>query len=163
MSQLKFPYLIQRAEINSPLADETDRLSQAVDFDYMGSAEFEFGALPKSFRRIEALADNWKCRLVPEITENEVPLRVYSAFTDEEFEIYKGYLLGLRAGNSRGQTKERTDFDPKNSYTGKYGKTNFWWDITNDVMFGFHKTFMKRVPHHVAASLAYMDEQKTKC
>jgi hypothetical protein len=158
--RLEFPYLIQRCTINTPLAEENVRLSQAVDMDYMGSAEFEFGALPKSFRRIEAVAEDWKCRLVPEITENDVPLRVYSAFEDEQFETYKGYLLELRAG--KGHTKERTDFFPGNDYTKKYGKTNFWWDITNDVMFGFHKTFMKRVGHHVAASLAYMNEQKGK-
>lgn len=93
---IRAPYLIQRAEIESPLAMVSTRLSQAVNFDYMGSAEFEFGALPKSFRRMEANKAQLILRKVPEIMEGEIPLRVYSYLTNEEFEQYKGYLLRLR-------------------------------------------------------------------
>lgn len=156
---IPFPYLIQRAEIQRPLADPDARLSRAVDFDYMGSAEFEFGALPSSFRNIEAQADAWQCRLVQEIQEEGRPLRVYSAFNDAEFEEYRQHLLALRAG--RGRTKERTEFgldQPRSRFT----VCDFWWDITNDVMFGFDKVFMNRLPHYVAASLAYMNEEKKK-
>lgn len=56
---VNLPYLIQRASINTPLAAPSARLSQAVNFDYMGSAEFEFGALPRSFRNIEAQTVSW--------------------------------------------------------------------------------------------------------
>ena len=159
---IRTPYLIQRAEIDRPLAPATVRLSQAVDFDYMGSAEFEFGALPQSFRRIEAVADSWKCRLVPEIMEGEIALRVWSAFTDEEFEEYKGYLLRLRnPGSNPIRTKEGVRFQEGETRT-RYSNTDFWWDIDNDAMFGFDKTFMKRVGDYVANSLIYMNEQKAK-
>ena len=158
------PYLIQRAEIETPLAAPTARLSQAVNFDYMGSAEFEFGALPKSFRRIESMADNWKCRIVAEITEEDVPLRVWSALTDEEFTQYVGYLKRMRDPKNHGghlRTKEAVRFEHDYNH-GKFNKTNFWWDVDNDVMFGFKKEFMKRVGNYVAASIAYMNEQKAK-
>lgn len=159
---IRTPYLIQRAEINRPLAPATVRLSQAVNFDYMGSAEFEFGALPQSFRRIEAMADAWKCRTVPEIMEGEMALRVWSAFTDEEFEEYKGYLLRLRnPGKDSIRTKEGTRFEAGREKS-TYSNTDFWWDIDNDVMFGFDKTFMNRVGDYVANSLIYMNEQKAK-
>lgn len=158
------PYLIQRAQINTPLAEENTRLSQAVNFDYMGSAEFEFGALPQSFRRIEAQADSWKCRIVEDIKEDDVPLRVWSALSDEEFAEYVGYLKALRAPRKdrnvqRPPTKEAVRFEEDYDH-GKYFKTDFWWDITNDVMFGFKKEFMKRVGSYVASSLVYMNEQK---
>lgn len=44
------PYLVQRAKFN----DRTDKrgIDNILQFDYMGSAEFEFGALPKSLENI---------------------------------------------------------------------------------------------------------------
>lgn len=156
---MQAPYLIQRATIETPLADDSSRLSQAVNFDYMGSAEFEFGALPKSFRRIEAVADDWKCRRVEEIKEGDKPLRVYSALTDDEFEQYKQHLIAARSGKLH--TKESTYFEHDHAERFKYARADFWWDIDNDVMFGFHKQFMNRLPHYVASSLAYMNEKKS--
>ena len=158
------PYLIQRARIETPLAEESARLSHAVDFDYMGSAEFEFGALPKSFRRIEAQADSWICRIVNDIKEGDTPLRVWSALTDEEFAEYVGYLKILRAAQKdrsveRFYTKEAVRFEVDYEHV-KYFTTDFWWDINNDVMFGFKKEFMKRVGSYVASSIVYMNEQK---
>ena len=157
------PYLIQRAEINLPLGKSGARLSQVVSFDYMGSAEFEFGALPQSFRRIEAVADSWVCRLVPDIRDRDEPLRVYSALSDSEFEEYKTWLLKARDPQlSRTlHTKESVRFASDYSH-GKYSKTDFWWDIDNDVMFGFNTEFMALLGMFVANSLAYMNEQKAK-
>jgi len=163
---VRTPVHIQRAEINEPLADTAARLSNAVDFDYMGSSEFEWGALPKSFRRIEVKADEWKCRIVEDIKQGDTPLRVWSAFNDEEFAEYVKYLRILRAPTTdrsveRFYTKEAVRFESDYKH-GKYSLTNFWWDIDNDVMFGFKKEFMKRVGHYVANSLAYMNEEKEK-
>lgn len=155
---MKQPYLIQRGEINIPLAGPMSRLSQAVKFDYMGSAEFEFGALPKSFRRIESVADEWICRVVEDIKEGETSLRVWSSFSDEEFEAYKIFLMQLRypKDGARLRTKESVRFE--HDYESNYNKTNFWWDIDNDVMFGFNKNFMNRVGDYVSSSLSYMNE-----
>jgi hypothetical protein len=160
---IRQPYLIQRARIVAPLAPETARLSKAVEFEYMGSAEFEFGALPQSFRRIEEQADAWRCRVVDEIKWiDRTPLSVYSALTDEEFAEYVGYLERLRWPEKRGRLylKESTHFEESYRPYSKWSVTDFWWDIDNDVMFGFHRDFMHRLPHYVAASLAYMNEAK---
>ena len=43
--------LIQRGQFNRDGEGLTGRTG-VVDLDYMGSAEFEFGAIPKSYRRI---------------------------------------------------------------------------------------------------------------
>jgi hypothetical protein len=152
---VKTPYLVQRAEIAHPLKDSNTRLSRAVDFDYMGSAEFEFGALPESFRRIELMGDRFVMRRVPSIKLGEATLRVWSGFDDEEFAEYVGKLQGLRADKI--QTKENTRFGAEYPKS-KFSVTDFWWDISNDAMFGFHKIFMNRVGDHVAASLLYMNE-----
>lgn len=157
---MKKPYLIQRAEIAKPLKKDTKRLSEAVNFDYMGSAEFEFGALPRSFRRIEKNLALFTKRTVSTIAQGDAPLQVWSYLSDSQFAEYTEWLLSLRE-TSQIDTKESTRFGINQSYR-RYINTNFWWDIENDVMFGFHKIFMKRVGAHVTASFAYMNQQKDK-
>lgn len=154
---IRVPNLIQRADIKVPMASADARLSQAVNFDYMGSSEFEFGALPASFRRIEAEKDTWRKYVVDDIKDGETSLRVYGSFEDGEFEVYKQHLLALRANKIR--THECTRFEADYKRT-KYFATNFWWDIDNDVMFGFKKEFMNALPTFVVNSLIYMNEQK---
>jgi hypothetical protein len=156
---MKTPYLIQTATIHTPLASGDVRLSKAVELDYMGSAEFEFGALPKSLRALQKGV--LKLRIVSSITENNVPLRVLSMLSDEEFEEYTKYLLRLR-NEKRGKIdlKENSHFDPSERFS--WSKVDFWWDIENHVMWSFHKPFMKRLEEHLKSSFKYMDEQKTK-
>lgn len=154
------PYLIQRARVNTPLAEASERLSNAVNFDYMGSAEFEFGALPKSFRALQSMRANWKLRLVPHLTENDVPLRVFGALSDDQFAAYVKHLEEFRKPGNRMHTKESVCFEAKLSSEKKSRwDPDFWWDIDNHVMFGFNKNFMNRLESHVSASLAYMDER----
>lgn len=154
---IKAPYLIQRAQIETPIAAKKTRLSQAVDMDYMGSAEFEFGALPKSFRKIEQKRNDWKCRPVASIKDGDDVLQVWSAFTDEEFNQYVGYLTQFRNGKGS-RTKEAVRFEAGREKTNY--SPNFWWDIDNDVMFGFDPAFMSKVGDYVDSSLAYMNEAK---
>jgi hypothetical protein len=156
---VQIPYSIQRGVIKNPLADATARLSQAVSLEYMGSAEFEFefGALPRSLRAIESKLSDVKLTVVNDITDNERSLRVLHTFNDEDFAKYKTYLLRMRnekLGHLR--TKEYVGFDP--SYASKYNKTDFWWDVENNVMWSFHKPFMNRITDHLAASFKYMNE-----
>lgn len=151
------PYLIQRAKIRIPVAAKNTRLSQAVDMDYMGSSEFEFGALPKSFRRIESVKSDWRCQVVESISQDGEPLQVWSTFTGEDFEKYVGYLTAFRNGKGN-RTKEAVRFESSREQTSY--SPNFWWDLSNDAMFGFNKQFMKRVGDYVQSSLDYMNEQK---
>ena len=153
------PYLIQRATIHHPRRE--GRFSEAVSLDYMGSAEFEWGALPQSLRELQARVDAIKVTIEPRITgENGESLRVLHTFTDEEYEEYFGHLLNLREG--KGQTKESTYFDKDHSKHFKTLRCDLWWDLNNSVMFTFDKVFMKRLPDHLVASWKYMDEQKGK-
>ena len=161
---MRTPYLIQRGQINTPIAGADSRLTHAVALDYMGSAEFEFGALPESLRYIESVADCWVCRVVDDIQEGDVPLRVWSALSDDDFAKYVGYLKILRAAQNdrdvrRFSTKESVRFEVDYKH-GKFSRTDFWWDIDNHVMFGFKKEFMERVGDYVANSLIYMNQQK---
>lgn len=151
--------LIQRCFIAKPLAKETTRFSQAAGLDYMGSAEFEFGATARSLRGLQADSKKLKCRLVPSIQAGDVPLRVMSVFTDEEFDVYVSkYLLPMYRGEYSRELKEDTYFPEAPSYVSS--RPDLWWDIENHVMWSFHKPFMNRLPAYLQASWAYMDREK---
>ncbi len=153
---VKKPYLIQRCQIKQPIANRKSRLSEAVEFDYMGSAEFEWGAIPESLRRIDSNQADWKMRLVNDLVVCEgfgSTLRVWSYLSDDDFSKYAIYLQLLRGGKLR--TKEHPRFQPNE-------RTNFWYDIENDVMLGFEKNFMNRVGDYVANSVAFINRINRK-
>lgn len=158
---IRTPYLIQRAEISAPLAARDKRFSEAVELDYMGSAEFEFGALPKSLRALQQRINSISITVEPRITgEGGESLRVLHTFTPDEYEEYVVHLLSLREGKLR--TKESTWFDAGHSTRFKSLRCDLWWDIDNHVMWTFNKNFSKRLGDHLVASWKYMDEQKGK-
>lgn len=156
---MQTPYLIQRGKIQRPLV--ADRFSKAVDLDYMGSAEFEFGALPKGLRRLQAKAASISVTTEPRISgDGGESLRVLHTFTPEEYEEYVLKLLDLRDGRIR--TKESTWFDKDHALRFKTLRCDLWWDLDNDTMWTFDKVFAKRLKGCLEASWTYMDEQKGK-
>lgn len=156
---MRTPYLIQRGKINRPMTD--GRFSEMVDLDYMGSAEFEFGALPKSLRALQANVDSISVTVEPRIQgDNGENLRILHTFGPDEYEEYLAYLLKLREGTLH--TKESTWFDKEHPKRFASLRCDVWWDIDNHVMWTFDKNFMKRLPDALVASWKYMDEQKGK-
>jgi hypothetical protein len=167
---MKTPYLIQRAEINDSRTDEM-RVSQAVRLDYMGSAEFEFGATAKSLRALEKAfltrkpedGDLMRVTDVAEITTKsrsgkQKPLKVLHCFTDEEFEQYIPYLHKMREGKLRAKENPRFEAAPQWPFTSN--SINFWWDIENHVMWSFDHEVMRKLPLYLENSWKYMNEQK---
>ncbi len=149
------PYLIQRGMIAHPLVK--GRLGEAVSMDYMGSSEFEFGALPQSLRALQRVQDKLTRVTETRIKSGEQSLRVLHALSPADYTEYFGYLLEMRADRLR--TKEVTRFAAGYEQTRPHG-TDFWWDVDNHVMFSFDKTFMNRLEDCLAASWKFMDEQK---
>lgn len=158
--QVKPIYLVQRGSIRRPIILYTDvKISEAVYLDYMGSSEFEFGALPKSLRVFGSEADALTSRVVPSITDSDGrPLRVVSLLTDDQWVEYLAYLYEVRKGTRH--LKENSYFIPM--FDGQTGrdKTDFWWDIENHVMWSFDKKFMSGLVGCLAASLNYMNEME---
>lgn len=169
---MKTPYLIQRAEIEKTRTDEM-RLSEAVDLDYMGSAEFEFGATAKSLRALEKAfltnkaegGDLLRVTDVAEITTksrsgNQKPLKVLHCFTNEEFEQYIPFLHKMRDGKLR--AKENPLFESELKWPFTSNSIDFWWDIENHVMWSFDHEVMRKLPLYLQNSWKYMNEQKAK-
>lgn len=151
------PYLIQRGTIAEDWKTYPEylRLSRVVDLDYMGSAEFEFGALPNSFRQMEKNFSQYNSKELPSITENGKPLFIFSDLAIEDLKKYEQHLLDLKEGN--GRLKESISFTPSRL---NYRKDNFWWDINNHLMFSYNKEFMQKLKTFVQNSLDYMNSKE---
>ena len=160
-------YLVQRATIRRPLGANVGKtLSGAVAFDYMGAAEFEFGELPKSLRRIESAYSLYDLRISESITAKlngkDLKLRVFGNFdTTEQWNAYNQQLVDAFSGRLRLKESLRTDVIMPQSNTGcvevLLQDIDFWWDIENDVFFSFDKQFMTRLPDHLKQSFNSMD------
>lgn len=121
------PHLIQRAEFQN--RSEKSGIDSILKFDYMGSAEFEWGALPKSLERIRNENQNYTFLDIP------IEDKVISVFclNEQKAEI-QTYLKSLVDKTTR--TKEFTGFDSYIKNDGYFAERfDFWWDITNDLMF----------------------------
>lgn len=154
MSRITPIWLVQRAGIPTPLAPADSTLTKSLELEYMGSTEFEFGALPKSLRRLRSAHEqgNMVVRLVHDIRQGESPLRVLSAFDDTAFADYTKELHRLRYNNPI--TKENTyfQFDLQKRYPGFSPTAEFWWDISNDAMWSFDKRYMNRLVSYLENS-----------
>jgi hypothetical protein len=166
---MKTPYLIQRATIVSSRKDDF-RVSEAMDLDYMGSSEFEFGATAKSLRGLETAflnnrAEDGDSLRISDVSEISVksrsgkdkPLKVLHCMTDEEFTEYLPYLHNMRDGKLH--TKESTGFESNPRWPAAYTNINFWWDIENHVMWSFDHDLMRKLPLYLQNSWKYMNEK----
>jgi len=137
---MRTPYLIQRVIERQDIQPFKDGLELGFDSyfrcDYMGSAEFEFGALPKSLKtftknpelkivEFNHASDQNKENLF--IISSEIPAGVY-------FEAYMEKLLFDEL-----ILKERSELKSYFFENVSRLRTTIWWDIENHVMFTFGK------------------------
>jgi hypothetical protein len=125
---MKF-YLIQRGKFNEDGTCLTGRKG-VVDLDYMGSAEFEFGAIPKSFRRIMHDFDKYEYTDTGICTKEKNKLILFSNRESSE-EIVDGLVSFIKEPY---YLKEYSELDkiPNSSVkdTGfKELRSDFWWCI----------------------------------
>lgn len=111
-----------------------DIIRPVFSFDYMGSSEFEFGAVPECFSRIVKSTNKWTTKTV--IIKN-VPIYVTSEIdvNDEVCEIVK------RLSNREFHLKEscRLDISIESILKKEEPKIIGWVDIENDYFFTINK------------------------
>lgn len=126
-------YLVQRGKFSE--RDWKKGVDAKIDFDYMGSAEFEFGALPKSLKNIRENLDNYS------LTDQSIlaygKKTKYRLFAPENkvVDIVKSIeLIAL----DKVRLKEQAYFDAmcgnKSFYNFYKPNIDFWWDIENHYM-----------------------------
>lgn len=138
--QTKLPrrwYLIQRLQTPLHAVSEPKDIPDLVRHDYMGAAEFEWGAIPKAwkeFRRLSALAFLQMKHI--EVESSGFVRKRRSVWVicqkDTHIPTLKSKLNALAAGTER--TKELTHFDEyfKQEPMSEYRKQTIGWLVLDD-------------------------------
>lgn len=133
-------WLIQTGQFKKGITEITGRKS-IIDLNYMGSAEFEWGALPDSTRRMLTNIDFYEVFTFPEykdIEENEMMVYAPIMFKEHISSIIHNLVEGSLNRDLQEPCYLLSYLNGKNS---KFNKVNFWWDIENDfyIFFGEDK------------------------
>ena len=133
---MKTPYLIQRAKFitddERKYVEDRKGVDKVLSFDYMGSAEFEFGALPQSLKRIrQNLSEYGFCQIVLQ----KHPSKTISVFGKvNDFDEIESTLQALVDGKFL--LKQHCDFSKwVKDEINLYLNSDAWWDIENDFFF----------------------------
>ena len=120
-------YLVLRGSFQD--RDFKTGIDSILKFDYMGSSEFEWGAIPSSLDRIR--------KEISSYTYLDVPIqgKVITVFCkDSQKSDVKQYLEKLASGGFH--TKSWHAFDDYVNHSGFFkDRVDHWWDIENDFMF----------------------------
>lgn len=155
---LKKPHLIQRVMLKKdPPPNAT--VDQTFSFEYMGSSEYEWGALPESLKRI---TKNFSDYQVIETTIKDcrgeslylfIPVNIPSG-------EYAKYLTQII--NNQIRLKESSYLDYAVSGKGLFGeplkpesifeRVKVWWDIDNDIWFTFGFKNSQRIINAIKAT-----------
>lgn len=164
MDKIVQPYLLQRAKAQEFKPDL--KTGDYLKFDYMGSAEFEFGAIPRFQRNINDKLSKLRPFKVPiaDGTELWILCEVDQAYD------YSKMIEDLYAGKLR--TKESTGFNRKEVlYVGKkrtalYDQphapfsNDVWFDLDNELIIARNEQTLLNLKQTIANSVRYMDEQQ---
>ena len=142
------PYLIQRCIIkNRP---EKTGIDSLISLAYMGSAEFEWGAVPKSLQRIRENKNKY-IRTQLTLSHNGYTKNIDVYCKKEDVKDVHDWLQ-LVAKNEHSRCIEFLGLDQHFSKSEisrdglQFRKEDFWWDIENDFFFWFtNDTFTKQL------------------
>ena len=125
------PYLIQRAKFEN--RENRKGIDALLSFDYMGSAEFEFGALPNSLKRVRQNISDY---IVLQHTFKKNPSKSVTVFCKKEQKEFVGEILDCLA-ERKFRLKEYCDLAVwvENNEPAIPRCNDFWWDILNDWFF----------------------------
>lgn len=125
------PYLIQRAKFSKE-KNESTGLDKLLNFEYMGSAEFEWGALPKALDSIRGKISKY---VIANITIEDKDITIFVNKDVTPLQLAK-YMDDLAYRVSYLKEPSGFDYYIKQKDVGSFvNKPDFWWDIKNDIMF----------------------------
>lgn len=131
------PHLIQRGKISD--RDWKNGIDSIINFDYMGSSEFEWGALPESLGRIRKEISEYTYLDIP-FKDSVITVFCNSAIKTEMKDFLKKldsreYRLKEFSGFPEVFRKEEFYLTESICVDCLLERVNFWWDIDNDFMF----------------------------
>lgn len=138
-------WLVQRGQLKDIPNDQIEGFNSLIDYDYMGSAEFEFGALPKSLHRI---IENWNDFDFVSIDsihdKNNDILYVYCKKAElNQVNDTINYLISDKCECKQPPQLKRYLYD--DSYFNHPKRANFWWDVDNDYFIVFGEKYREQL------------------
>lgn len=166
---MRKPYLLQRCTTEKlHKFDPSLVTGKYLRLDYMGSSEFEWGAIPQFQRDLyNRLIDMKHYRVI----HKGITLFFWCDNLDK-VSIYSQFIRDLI--DKKTQTKERVGFDAKETlYVGKNKTALFnaphapyehdvWFDLTNTTIIARHVDVLDNLRKTIGNSIRYMDNQKRK-
>jgi len=129
---MKKPYLIQRAKFCNDQRETAKGIDKLLQFDYMGSAEFEWGALPESLKRVrENFSDYVHLNY---FFKKYHPTKFVNVFCRKAQKDFIGDILEELSENKI-RLKEYCDLKYYLEDDIKWRHNDFWWDIEQDWFF----------------------------
>ncbi len=135
-----------KRNINSLGKKEINGIDDIVAFDYMGSAEFEWGSLPKSLRRMTINKEFYKVFVFNQYKdEHGNALKVYApqVFFKNVQKIVDRLVVngsGLQEYCSLHEHIIKETENKEDLFFNYKDNRNFWWDIENDFFMFFEHT-----------------------
>lgn len=145
---IALPYLIQRGKFRNLKEEDIVGLDSLISYDYMGSAEFEFGALSGSLRSITSSWSSYQVFIVPGVQDADGLAPYLLCRKEQAREILVALKIFMTEEYPDLRTKERVSLysylNPRSNYDLR---TDFWWDVTggNDWMLCFGADNMRRL------------------
>jgi hypothetical protein len=102
---IEIPNLIQRGMFRDITTEQIEGLDSLIRYDYMGSSEFEFGALAHSLRR---MTYSWSQYVINTIgIQDQNDDKLYLLCRQSQFEELKSVIEALISNPNVFRTKER--------------------------------------------------------
>lgn len=139
------PYLIQRMNFKKN-PEAGFGIEALLSMDYMGSAEFEFGALANALKVMCSTADKLEVAVIKDVVSKKGQ-RLYLVLPKGSADNYRPVIDELAAekirlkafANFTAHLTGTTFMGRELDENGWRGLPEAWWDLDNNVMFTFGK------------------------
>jgi hypothetical protein len=144
--------IVQRCRYLENNKPKGKKVSDIFPQDYMGSAEFEFGAKPTSLRRMWHHYEQYE---VFSVDINGTQVWCWAKPEQKDFIVQSltDYI------NHKTRWKEFTSFDDTILKARPASDDNFWWDLENDFVFSLIEKAVKQWAPCLANSITYMNSK----
>jgi len=147
-------WLVQRGTVEKDWTKGM-KVTEFIRPDYMGSAEFEFGTLPKSLRAMgEKNLEQFKFSMGDKV--------IYVLCEKEEYDEVKDNIVKLANGSIR--LKEWVSLrdwvypEVRGHDLQEDPSDNFWWDVGGHYVFSLKHNAIRDFPKALETSLEYMKQ-----
>jgi hypothetical protein len=128
-------YLVQRGNLRKGSSSDKKGVDALVSWAYMGSSEFEWGALPESLRSFRAAADKYVRKATGLKAHDGRALMLLCK--PEDYDTVVEFLVGnsVKRDHQKWRLKEHLGLaESLAKPVGHHGQFDVWWDVDNHWM-----------------------------